>query len=61
MQIIDAKWTPKVNLLKIKCRRCGNEFWHRADRWRVKCPECNYEDHLGPIREQYRLQKTKED
>jgi len=55
MQLIDAKWTPKVNLLKIKCR-CGNEFWHRADRWRVKCPECDYEDHLGPIRRRYLLQ-----
>jgi len=54
MQIIDAKWTPRVNLLKIKCP-CGNEFWYRADRWRVKCPECDYEDYLGPMRKRYQL------
>ena len=59
MQLIDAKWTPKVNLLKIRCP-CGNEFWHRADRRKVKCPECDYDWHLGAIREQYRLEKTKE-
>jgi len=52
MRIINAKWTPKVNFLAIKCI-CGNVFWHRADRWKVKCPECNYGWRLGPMREQW--------
>ena len=58
MQITDAKWTPKVNLLKIKCR-CGNEFWHRADRKKVKCFRCGHIDYLGPIRKRYRLEKER--
>lgn len=40
MKIINAKWTPKFNLLKIKCD-CGEIFWQRADRKRMICPECD--------------------
>ncbi len=39
MKIVGARWGPTVNILKIMCS-CGQEFQHRADRWRVRCPEC---------------------
>ncbi len=39
MKIINAKWTPKVNMLLIKCD-CGNKFWQRADRMKVYCSKC---------------------
>ena len=50
MKIIDAKWTPKVNLLKIKCP-CGVEFWHRADRWTLQCPECGHQEGIVALRQ----------
>ena len=49
MKIIDTKWTPKVNLLKIKCS-CGEEFWHRADRWTLQCPECGRQEGIVALR-----------
>jgi len=50
MKIIDAKWTPKVNLLKIKCS-CGEEFWHRADRWTLQCPRCGQREGIVAVRQ----------
>lgn len=38
-EIIDARWTSKVNIIKIKCS-CGKEFETRADRNKVLCPKC---------------------
>jgi len=58
MEIIDAKWTPKVNLLKIKCC-CGNKFYHRADRKKVKFFNCNRAGYLWFIRKQYRMQNQR--
>ena len=39
MKIIDAEWTPEINMLLIKCN-CGREFWWRADRINVRCSKC---------------------
>jgi hypothetical protein len=39
MEILDAHWTPKVNILKIQCD-CGNQFLHRADKTTIVCPAC---------------------
>lgn len=58
MQISNAKWTPQVNMLRIKCS-CGNGFWHRADRWKVKCPKCSRVDYLGPMRKDYLKRNSK--
>ncbi len=48
--IIDAYWTPYVNILVIQCR-CGHLIRHRADRWKVKCPHCGNETNLQILRE----------
>lgn len=39
MYIINARWTPMVNYLLIKCE-CGYEWWHRADRRKIVCDKC---------------------
>lgn len=57
MKIVDATWTPSVNLLLIRCS-CGNEFWHRADRWHVKCAVCGFAYHLTPLRLRWRREHT---
>ena len=49
-RIIGARWTPKVNMLKIRCGRCDAIFEHRADRWTVRCPSCGKQGGLGKIR-----------
>jgi len=50
MKILDARWTPQVNMLKIACT-CGTEFEHRADRWNIRCPYCGQKAHIGAMRE----------
>lgn len=50
MKIIDAEWTPRCNLLVIRCG-CGVRFRHRADRWRVQCPFCERRGHLRDLRD----------
>lgn len=57
MKIVDVMWTPFVNLLLIRCG-CGNKFWHRTDRWRVKCPACGFVYHLAPLRLRWRREHT---
>lgn len=52
MKIVGAWWTSVVNQLKIDCD-CGEAFYHRADRWRVKCPICGRLADLGDLREAY--------
>ena len=52
MTITSARWTPRVNLLTIRCS-CGRLFEHRADRWQVRCV-CGRQEGLGAIRERYR-------
>lgn len=39
MKIIDVRWTPTMNILKIRCD-CGKEFERRADKVKVTCPSC---------------------
>ena len=53
MRIIDAKWTPAVNKLRIFCDR-GHRFWHRSDRWKIVCPSCSLESSLGRLRAIFR-------
>jgi len=53
MKIIDSEWTPQVNFLKIHCDCTGVTWRHRADRWRVVCPQCDASAHLSKLREQY--------
>jgi len=52
MKIIDARWTPRINMLLIKCW-CSYEFWHQSNRWRAKCGKCGSENNLGKIRDRY--------
>ena len=52
-KIVDCRWTPKVNMLKIRCLKCQGEFWHRADRWKVMCVNCNNTQNLGIVRESF--------
>lgn len=54
MRIIDSKWTEEVNLLLLACP-CGAQFWHRADRWKPRCPAGHAGD-LGDIRTRYVLE-----
>lgn len=49
MKLIDAAWTPTVNMLKIKCD-CGYEFMRRSDRQNVRCPHCGRMDNLHCMR-----------
>jgi predicted flap endonuclease-1-like 5' DNA nuclease len=56
MHIVGAKWTPEITLLEICCT-CGRTFWHRADRWSVRCP-CGRTDHLQAVRERYNVART---
>lgn len=51
MWIIGAVWTPEVNLLLLVCD-CGKSFWHRADRWSVRC-SCGRMDRLNTVRERF--------
>ena len=52
-KIIDAKWTPKMNLLVVRCGGCDAIFNHRSDRWTVRCPRCGKQGHLARMREEY--------
>lgn len=57
--IIDADWTPRVNMLVIGCEMHGREvftFRHRADRWRVVCPVCSERADLADLRDSYQRQ-----
>lgn len=49
MTIIDARWMPRHNELGMRCD-CGAEWWHRADRWVLRCPTCGVEDDLMAVR-----------
>lgn len=57
MGIVGARWTPRVNLLDVRCH-CGRAFEHRADRGLVRCPACRFATGVGPLRERYRRQET---
>lgn len=39
MEIKDARWTPRVNILLMKCQ-CGHTFEHPANRKWAVCPQC---------------------
>jgi len=39
MKVIGARWTEKVNILKLRCD-CGVEFEHPANRKWAECPAC---------------------
>lgn len=58
MKIEGATWSELVNTLIIKCE-CGQEIFHRSDRWKVKCNNCKCEDNLERLRSEYRTNKEK--
>lgn len=49
MKALDVKWTPQVNKLLIQCG-CGNTFWNRIDRYKVRCPQCGCVDNQDRLR-----------
>lgn len=51
MKLLDAEWTPQVNLLVVQCE-CGRIFKTRVDRWTVVCPKCRKKERIEGIREQ---------
>ena len=51
MKIINAVWTPDINILIIKCA-CGNKIRHRADSWNVRCLKCQAIGNLKQLREE---------
>jgi predicted RNA-binding Zn-ribbon protein involved in translation (DUF1610 family) len=52
MRIVDARWDPEVNRLRVLCA-CGYLFEQRADRWRLTCPNCGRRALLGDLRRRY--------
>ena len=53
MNIVDAKWTPRVNLYGIQCHKCKTIFYYRVDRWRIKCEACGATISSNELREKY--------
>lgn len=49
--IVGARWTPRVNMLEIRCG-CGRTFEHRSDRWRVRCA-CGETERLDALRDRW--------
>lgn len=39
MKLIDVYWTPRVNVLLVRCD-CGAEFEHPANYGLARCPFC---------------------
>ena len=39
MEVLDAYWTPRVNILFVQCA-CGEIFEVRANKRWVSCPKC---------------------
>lgn len=52
MKIMDAEWTPRVNMLIIQRFACKNMLKHRSDRWKIKC-KCGNSEDLGKLRKEY--------
>jgi len=50
LRIIGARWTKRVNQLRIRCVPCKREFEHPANRWMVSCPWCGLGVKLAAIR-----------
>lgn len=57
IRLLDARWTPQINVLRFVCVRHGYLWEARADRWRVCCP-AGHEENLGLLREAYCGEKT---
>lgn len=51
MKIVDARWTPQVNMYVVQCE-CGTKFEHRSDRWRATCPRCGASVNVQELRDQ---------
>lgn len=49
MRIQGASWTEQTNILHIRCE-CGCVFRHRADRTKVRCPNCGAEDNCHRLK-----------
>jgi len=59
MKIIDARWTPGYNQLRILCE-CGRQFWHRADRRKIKCKHCWRTEDCIELKRNYPIKEPKE-
>lgn len=59
MTLVDVFWTPKVNMLVVKCD-CGRTFEHRLDCWTVRC-KCGRAENIEVIRCQPLPRKEKLD
>lgn len=53
MRIVHAYWTPRGNMLVIRCDRCGRESVHPANRWGVTCKHCRKNESLVNVRQRY--------
>ena len=59
MAIVDARWTPQVNILIIRCNKCQRIIEHRADRWTVHCPRpCSNYANISALRWWYMQNKV---
>jgi ribosomal protein S27E len=45
-KIVDARWTERVNMLKVRCPNCKHELEHPANRTHARCPNCGQR---GPV------------
>ncbi len=46
MDIVDAEWTPRVNMLIVRCQ-CRQLFKHPANRRVAICPSCGRKEVLN--------------
>jgi len=48
--IINARWDPSCNFLKIQCPRCGEAFWFRSNVQKWNCMRCKYRHSMLDIK-----------
>jgi len=51
LKLIDAKWSPRVNILIIQCD-CGSVINHAADKVLIHCVLCRAYKNLHKLREE---------
>ena len=56
MRISDTFWTPKINVLLIKCD-CENLQPMETDKWKIKCSRCGKEIKMNELRREYCIEK----
>ncbi|NIV91733.1 hypothetical protein GWN42_02760 [candidate division KSB1 bacterium] len=48
--IVDARWTPHGNKLKVQCPRCGDASWYSSKEKDWKCLRCKYPHSMFDIK-----------